>query len=154
VVLHAEDNEISRDSKPHRTPRKEVMLVTANARCTEIVVGSLAKSTEGKRRSLVWDTRPGTECTSKRAVPQVSSAASDRWSKAEVIQRAREGDRTGFEYLYRLYSRRVYRGMPTRDRRPDRSRRFNSRGFLAPVPQNSYVSWRIGLFCLAAKAGG
>jgi RNA polymerase sigma-70 factor, ECF subfamily len=79
-----------------------------DARCTKTVVGSLAKSTLGKRRSLVWDTRPGTERISKSAVPQVSSAASDRRSKAEVIQRAREGEGTGFEYLYRLYSRRVH----------------------------------------------
>jgi len=75
-----------------------------DARCTKTVVGSLAKSTLGKRRSLVWGTRPGTERISKSAVPQVSSAASDRRSKAEVIQRAREGEGTGFEYLYRLYA--------------------------------------------------
>jgi Sigma-70 region 2 len=79
-----------------------------DARCTKIVVGSLAKSTVGKRRSLVWDTRPGTERISKSAVPQVSSAASDRRSKAELIQRVREGHRTGFEYLYRLHARHVY----------------------------------------------
>jgi RNA polymerase sigma-70 factor (ECF subfamily) len=34
--------------------------------------------------------------------------ASDRLSEAEVIQRAREGDRTAFEFLYRLHSGRVY----------------------------------------------
>jgi RNA polymerase sigma-70 factor (ECF subfamily) len=34
--------------------------------------------------------------------------ASDKLSEAEFIQRAREGDRTAFEYLYRLHSRRVY----------------------------------------------
>jgi len=105
VVLQAEDNEISRNSKPHRTLRKEVMLVTANARCTTIVVGSLAKSTVGKRPNPVWNTRPGTERISKRTVPLVTSVASDRRSKAEVIQRAREGDRSAFEYLDLAYPR-------------------------------------------------
>jgi RNA polymerase sigma-70 factor (ECF subfamily) len=32
----------------------------------------------------------------------------DRLSEAAVIERAREGDPTAFEYLYRLHSRRVY----------------------------------------------
>jgi RNA polymerase sigma-70 factor (ECF subfamily) len=84
------------------------MPVTANAKYTKIAVGSVARSTVRKRRSLVWDTRPGTECTSKEAEPRVSSVTSDRLSEAEFIQRAREGDRTAFEYLYRLHSRRVY----------------------------------------------
>jgi RNA polymerase sigma-70 factor (ECF subfamily) len=34
--------------------------------------------------------------------------ATDTLSEAQVIQRARKGDRTAFEYLYRLHSRRVY----------------------------------------------
>ena len=84
------------------------MPVTANARCRKIVVGSLARTTVEKRRSLNWDTRSDTECISKRAAPLISSMASDRLSEAEVIRRAREGDRTVFEYLYRLHSRRVY----------------------------------------------
>src|SRR5260221_12335406 len=84
------------------------MPVTANARCRKIVAGSLARATVEKRRSLNWDTRSDTECISKKAAPLISSMASDRLSEAEVIQRAREGDRTVFEYLYRLHSRRVY----------------------------------------------
>src|SRR5713226_5969026 len=84
------------------------MPVTANARCRKIVVGSLARTTVEKRRSLNWATRSDTECISKKAAPLISSMASDRLSEAEVIQRAREGDRTVFEYLYRLHSRRVY----------------------------------------------
>jgi RNA polymerase sigma-70 factor, ECF subfamily len=84
------------------------MPVTANARCTKRVVGSVARSTVGKRRSLVWDTQRGTECTSKKTAPPVSSLASDKLTEAEVIQLAREGDGTAFEYLYRLHSRRVY----------------------------------------------
>ena len=84
------------------------MPVTANARCTELVVGSLARPTIEKRRSLDWNTQSGMECISKKAAPAVSSKGSDRWSEPEVIQRAREGDRTAFEYLYRMHSRRVY----------------------------------------------
>src|SRR6202007_903412 len=38
----------------------------------------------------------------------VYSVTSDKLTEAEFIQRAREGDRTAFEYLYRLHSRRVY----------------------------------------------
>jgi len=84
------------------------MPITATARCTKILIGSPAKSTVRKRRSLVWDTRSSAECISKKATPPASSVASDRLSDAEVIQRAREGDQTAFEYLYRLHSRRVY----------------------------------------------
>jgi RNA polymerase sigma-70 factor (ECF subfamily) len=84
------------------------MPVIANARCTKMVVGSLARPTVKKRHSPVSDRRSSAEYISKRAAPPVSSVASDRLSEAEVIQRAREGDRTAFEYLYRLHSGRVY----------------------------------------------
>ena len=84
------------------------MQVTANARCRKIVVASLTRPTVVKRRSLNWDARPSAECISKKAAPPVSPIASDKLSEAEAIQRARDGDRTVFEYLYRLHSRRVY----------------------------------------------
>jgi RNA polymerase sigma-70 factor, ECF subfamily len=84
------------------------MPVTANARCAKLVIGSLAISTVEKRRRPVWDTRPGTECVSKESVPQFSSLASDKESEAEVLQRAREGDPTAFECLYRSHCKRVY----------------------------------------------
>jgi RNA polymerase sigma-70 factor (ECF subfamily) len=84
------------------------MQATANARCRKIVVGSLARPTVEKRRSINGDARSGTECISKKAAPPVSSMPSARVSEAEVIQRVREGDRTVFEYLYRSHSRRVY----------------------------------------------
>src|ERR1700730_8179131 len=86
------------------------MPVTANADAgfRKIVIGSLARPTVEKRRSLNWETRSDTECISKKAAPPVSSVATDTLSEAQVIQRAREGDRSAFEYLYRLHSRRVY----------------------------------------------
>jgi RNA polymerase sigma-70 factor, ECF subfamily len=86
------------------------MPVTANAdaRFRKIVIGSLARPTVEKRRSLNWETRSDTECISKKAAPPVSSVPSGRLSEAEAIERAREGDRTAFECLYRLHSRRVY----------------------------------------------
>src|SRR5260370_4327721 len=84
------------------------MQVTANARCRKLVIGSLARPIEGKRRSLNWDARSSTEGISKKAAPPVSSIGSDKLSEAEAIQRARDGDRSVFEYLYRLHSRRVY----------------------------------------------
>jgi len=84
------------------------MPVTANARCTKLVIESLALSTVEKRRRSVWDTRPGTECISKEAVPQLSSPASDKESEAEIIQRASGGDPTAFECLYRSHCKRVY----------------------------------------------
>lgn len=43
------------------------MQVTANAGCSKTVVGSLARYTVERRRSLNWDTRPSTECISKEA---------------------------------------------------------------------------------------
>ena len=84
------------------------MQVTANARGRKIVVGSLARPTVEKRRSLNWEARSSTECISKKAAPPVSTIASNKLSEAEAIQRARAGDRTVFEFLYRLHSRRVY----------------------------------------------
>ena len=84
------------------------MPVTANTTFRKVVVAPLARPFIEKRRSLNRDARPSTECISKKAAPPVSSKAGDRWSEPEVIQRAREGDRTAFEYLYRLHSRRVY----------------------------------------------
>jgi RNA polymerase sigma-70 factor (ECF subfamily) len=50
----------------------------------------------------------GTDCISKKAAPPVSPSVSSELSEAEAIQRARYGDRTAFEYLYRLHNRRVY----------------------------------------------
>lgn len=84
------------------------MPVTANARYAKITGGSLSKSTVGKRRSLTWGARLRTECISKEAVPQLSSLASDKESEAEVLLRAREGDPTAFECLYRSHCKRVY----------------------------------------------
>jgi RNA polymerase sigma-70 factor, ECF subfamily len=72
------------------------------------VVGSLARPTVEKRRSLNWDTRSSKECISKKAAPPVFPCASDKLCEREVIQRAQDGDRAVFEYLYRLHSRRVY----------------------------------------------
>jgi RNA polymerase sigma-70 factor (ECF subfamily) len=72
------------------------------------VVGSLARPTLEKRRSLNWDARPSADCISKKPAPPVFPTASDKLSEAEAIQRARDGDRTVFEYLYLLHSRRVY----------------------------------------------
>jgi len=84
------------------------MQATANAGCRKIVVGSLARPTVEKRRSLNRDARSSKECISKKAAPPVSTIATDKVIEAEAIQRAREGDRTVFEYLYRSHSRRVY----------------------------------------------
>ena len=84
------------------------MPVTSNAGYRTLVVESLARPTVEKRRRLDWNTHSGTERIPKKAAPPVPSKASDSCSEPEVIQRAREGDRTAFEYLYRLHSRRVY----------------------------------------------
>jgi RNA polymerase sigma-70 factor, ECF subfamily len=84
------------------------MPVTANAKCTEVVVGPLAKFTARKRPSLVWDARRGTEYNSNKTALQVTSPATDRESQAEIIQRACDGDQTAFEYLYRSHCKRVY----------------------------------------------
>jgi RNA polymerase sigma-70 factor (ECF subfamily) len=84
------------------------MPVIANTTFREIVVAPLARPTVEKRRSLNRDARPSTECISKKAAPPVSTIGSDKLSEARAIQRAREGDSSAFEYLYRLHSRRVY----------------------------------------------
>jgi RNA polymerase sigma-70 factor (ECF subfamily) len=84
------------------------MPVTASTTFRKIVAASLARPTVEKRRGLNWDARPSTECTSKKAAPPVSTIASEKLSEVEAIRRARNGDRSVFEYLYRLHSRRVY----------------------------------------------
>src|SRR5580700_9973480 len=84
------------------------MQVTANAGDKKLVVGSPAGPTVAKRRSLNWDARSGAECVSKKAAPPVSLISGGELSEAEAIRRARDGDRSVFEYLYRLHSRRVY----------------------------------------------
>jgi RNA polymerase sigma-70 factor (ECF subfamily) len=81
---------------------------TANARCGKIVVGSLARATVKKRRSLNWDAHSTTESISKKAAPPVSPISCSGLNEAEAIRRARDGDWSVFEYLYRLHSRRVY----------------------------------------------
>src|SRR5580704_1105577 len=84
------------------------MQVTANAGDRKLVVGSLARPTIEKRRNLNRDAHTSTECIPKKAAPTVSPITSGELSEAEAIQRARDGDRTVFEFLYRLHSRRVY----------------------------------------------
>jgi RNA polymerase sigma-70 factor (ECF subfamily) len=84
------------------------MPVTANTTFRKIVVASLARPAVEKRRSLNRTARPSTECISKKAAPPVAIIASEKLSEAEAILRARNGDRSVFEHLYRLHSRRVY----------------------------------------------
>lgn len=84
------------------------MPVTANTTFRKVVVAPLARPFVEKRRSLNRDARPSTKCISKKAAPPVSASGSDKLSEARAIQRAREGDPSAFEYLYRLHSRHVY----------------------------------------------
>ena len=84
------------------------MPVTANTSFRKLVVGSLARPTVEKRRSLNRDARSSTECISKKAAPPVSTIAGEKLSEAEAIQRAQRRRSAVFEYLYRLHSRRVY----------------------------------------------
>ncbi len=84
------------------------MQAAAKARCGKIVVESLARPSAEKRRSLNWGAHPCTECISKKAAPFVSPVTSSELNEAEAIRRARGGDRSVFEYLYRSHSRRVY----------------------------------------------
>jgi len=84
------------------------MPVTANTTFRKVVVAPLARPFVEKRRSLNWDVRSSTECILKKAAPPVSTIGSDKLSEGRVIQRAREGDPSAFEYLYRLHSHRVY----------------------------------------------
>jgi RNA polymerase sigma-70 factor (ECF subfamily) len=84
------------------------MQVTANAGGRTLVVVPLVRPAEEKRRSLNRDAQSSTECISKMAAPSVSLVPGGELSEAEAIQRARHGDRTAFEHLYRMHSRRVY----------------------------------------------
>jgi RNA polymerase sigma-70 factor (ECF subfamily) len=84
------------------------MQATANARCRKLEVESLARPSVQKRRSLNWEAHSSTERILKKAAPPVFSLASDKLTDAEAVRRARDGDRSVFEYLYRLHSRRVY----------------------------------------------
>jgi RNA polymerase sigma-70 factor, ECF subfamily len=84
------------------------MHATANAGSRKLVVGSLARPSVEMRRGLNRDADSSPECIPEKAAPAASPIASGELSEAEAIRRAREGDRTVFEFLYRLHSRRVY----------------------------------------------
>ena len=84
------------------------MQVTANAGGRTLVVVPLARPAVEKRRNLSRGAHSRTDCISKKAAPPVSPTACGALSEAEAIRRAGDGDRTMFEYLYRLHSRRVY----------------------------------------------
>jgi RNA polymerase sigma-70 factor, ECF subfamily len=84
------------------------MHANANARFGKIVVRSLARPSVEKRRGLNRDAHSRTECIPEKAAPALSPIVSGELSEAEAIRRAREGDRSVFEFLYRLHSRRVY----------------------------------------------
>jgi RNA polymerase sigma-70 factor (ECF subfamily) len=84
------------------------MQVTANAGGRTPVVVPLARPAVERRRSLNRDAHSNTECISKKAALPVFPAASVELTEAEAIQQARHGDRTAFECLYRLHSRRVH----------------------------------------------
>ena len=84
------------------------MQVTAKPGREKSVVESLARSIVEKRRSAHRAARSTTEPISKKAAPAVSPIDKDRLNEAEAIMRARNGDRSAFEYLHRLHSRRVY----------------------------------------------
>src|SRR5258707_10406422 len=84
------------------------MPVTANTTFRKMVVASVARPIVGKRRSLSRVAGLRREFIAKKAAPPVSTVASDQLSEAEAIRRACNGDRSVFEYLYRLHGRRVY----------------------------------------------
>jgi len=84
------------------------MQVTANAGGRTLIVVPLARPAVEKRRNLSRGAHSSTDCISKKAAPPVSPTACGELSEVEAIQRARHGDRTAFEYLYRLHSRRVF----------------------------------------------
>ena len=84
------------------------MQAIANAGGRQLVIGSPARPTVEKRRSLNRDARSSTECIPENGAPPVSPIAGGELSEAEAIRRASDGDRTVFEFLYRLHGRRVY----------------------------------------------
>jgi RNA polymerase sigma-70 factor, ECF subfamily len=84
------------------------MQATANAGYRRTVVGSLARPNLEKRRSLNRDACSTRECIAKKAAPAVSPLGREKPSEAEAVRRACAGDRSMFEYLYELHSRRVY----------------------------------------------
>lgn len=71
----------------------------------------------GSRRTKLFSRhRHGADFNSQRVVRNIPKTPptsarrieSETLTEAEIIRRAQEGERTMFEYLYRLYSRRVY----------------------------------------------
>jgi len=81
------------------------MPVTANITFRKFMVAPLSTLNAEKRRSLNQNTR-STERVFK-AGPQLSRTASSL-NEAEAIERAKAGDPSVFEYLYKLHSPRVY----------------------------------------------
>jgi len=84
------------------------MHANVNASFGKIVVRSLARPSVEKRRGLNRDAHSSPECIPEKAAPALSPIVSGELSEAEAIRRARDGDRSVFEFLYRLHSGRVY----------------------------------------------
>jgi len=129
------------------------MPVTANAKCTEIVVGQLAKFSARKRSRLVWKTRLGMESNSNKTALQVTCPASGRESQAEIIQRACEGDQTAFECLYRSHCKRVYAVCLRMVGDMTEAEDLTQEAFLL-LFRKIHVPWGIGILHLAAQIGG
>jgi len=82
------------------------------------------------------------------------SVTSSELNEAEAIRRARGGDRSVFEYLYRSHSRRVYALCLRMVGNTTEAEDLDSRNLFTLAPQDSHFSRRIGLLYLAAQAGG
>lgn len=84
------------------------MPVTADVNHTKIVVGSIARRSPERRRSLASVVRIDSECISTKPATPAASTRHDKLSEADIVQRVSKGDQTVFEELYRTHSRRVY----------------------------------------------
>jgi RNA polymerase sigma-70 factor, ECF subfamily len=107
AVLNIEARKIYRNSNCGLL-RNEAMQATATPEYGKTIVSSPARPRVRKRRSANWDGSPRTGCTLEKGASPLSPTAGNELSEAAAIQRAQGGDEAGFEYLYRLHSRRVY----------------------------------------------
>src|SRR6202162_4828049 len=84
------------------------MQATANARCRNTTVRTLAPHTMQKRRSFNGSPCFTSQSASGKSAPSNSARDNNNLTEAEIIKRAQHGDEAMFEQLYRRHSRRVY----------------------------------------------
>jgi RNA polymerase sigma-70 factor, ECF subfamily len=84
------------------------MQATATPNFAETIVSLPTRPRVRRQRRASCNARPSAECVLEKSAAPVPTIVNEQLTEAEAIQRAKGGDRSVFEYLYRAHSRRVF----------------------------------------------